>query len=80
VAKKPLVGDHVGWTRHQVPGVVGQQGCVLLHSATPVGVGEGGANGGDRGGIRRSVSRQDQPVNRAENAGLHGESPPGGRA
>jgi hypothetical protein len=52
--------------------VVGQQGHVLLHSATPLGVGEGGANGGDRGGIRRSgsrVSRQDQPVNGVENAG-----------
>jgi hypothetical protein len=40
VAKEPLAGDHVGawWTRHQIPGVVGQQGRVLLlHSATPVG-------------------------------------------
>jgi hypothetical protein len=36
---------------------------------TPVGVGEGGANGGgDRGGVRRSVSGQDQSVDRAENA------------
>jgi hypothetical protein len=28
VAKEPLAGDHVGvwWTRHQVPGAVGQHG------------------------------------------------------
>jgi hypothetical protein len=34
VAKKPLVGDHVGawWTQYQVPGVLGQQGYILLHS------------------------------------------------
>jgi hypothetical protein len=46
VAKEPLAGDHVGawWTRHQVLGVVGQQDRVLLHSAKPVRVGEGGAN------------------------------------
>jgi hypothetical protein len=39
---------------------------------TPVGVDEGRANGGgDRGSIQRSgsrVGRQDQPVDRAENA------------
>jgi hypothetical protein len=37
--KEPLIGDHIGawWTRHQVPGVVGQQGRVLLRSATRVG-------------------------------------------
>jgi hypothetical protein len=76
VAKEPLTGDHVGawWTQPQVLGVVGQQGCVLLlNSATSVGVDKGGTNGGvDRGGIRRSgchVSRQDQSVNGAENAG-----------
>jgi hypothetical protein len=75
VGKEPLAGDRVGawWTRHQVPSVVGQQGRVLLHSATPVRVGEGCPNGGgDRGGVRRSdsrVSRQDQLVNGAENAG-----------
>jgi hypothetical protein len=59
--------------RHQVPDVVGQQDHVLLHSATPVGDGEGGTSGGgDRGGIRRSgshVSRKDQPVNRGGNVG-----------
>jgi hypothetical protein len=53
--------------------VVGQQGRVFLHIAAPVGVDEGGTNeGGDRGGIRRSgscVSRQDQSVDGAENAG-----------
>jgi hypothetical protein len=52
--------------------VVGQQGRIL-HSATPVGVGEGGTNGGgNRGGIWRSgshVGRQDQPVDGVENAG-----------
>jgi hypothetical protein len=76
VAKEPLVGDHVGawWTRHQVLGVVGQQGRILfLRSTTPMWVGEGGANGGgDRGGVRRSDSRisvQNQPVYGAKNAG-----------
>jgi hypothetical protein len=59
--------------QHQVPGVVGQQGRVLLlHSVTPVEVSEGSTNGGeDRGGVRRSgsrVSRQDQTVGEAENA------------
>jgi hypothetical protein len=36
MVKEPLVGDHVGawWTQHQIPGVVGQQGHVLLHSAS----------------------------------------------
>jgi hypothetical protein len=74
VAKEPLVGDHVGvwWTRHQVPGVVGQQGSVLFHSATLVGVSEGSANGGrDRGGVWGSgnrISCLDQPVDGAENA------------
>jgi hypothetical protein len=53
--------------------VVGQEGRVLLlHSASPVWVGESGANGGgDRGGIRWSGSRisyQDQPVDRSKNA------------
>jgi hypothetical protein len=75
VAKKPLACDHVSawWTRHQVPGVVGQQGHVLfLHRATLVGAHEGSANkGGDLGGVWRSVSRiscQNQPVNEAKNA------------
>jgi hypothetical protein len=53
--------------------VVGQEGRVLLHSASPVWVGESGANGGgDRGGLRWSGSRiscQDQPVDRSKNAG-----------
>jgi hypothetical protein len=54
--------------------VVGQEGRVLLlHSASPVWVGEGGANGGgDRGGVRWSGSRiscQDQPVDRSKNTG-----------
>jgi hypothetical protein len=50
--------------------VVGQQGRVLLHSTTPVGVDEGSANGGgDRGGVWRSVSCQDQPVDGAKNVG-----------
>jgi hypothetical protein len=71
VAEEPLANDHVGawWTRHQVPGVVGQEGRVLLHSASPVWVGESGTNGGwDRGGVRWSDSRiscQDQPVDRS---------------
>jgi hypothetical protein len=55
VVKKPLAGDHVGawWTRHQVPGVVGHEGRVLLlHSTTLMWVGEGSANGG---GHRASV-------------------------
>jgi hypothetical protein len=50
--------------------VVGQQGRILLHGPTPVGVGEGGANGGgDRGGVRWSSGRvggQDQPVDRTD--------------
>jgi hypothetical protein len=75
VAKEPLAGDHVRawWTRHQVLGVVGQQGRVLLHSTMSVWVGEGGANrGGDRGGVRRSggrISDQNQAVDGAENVG-----------
>jgi hypothetical protein len=52
--------------------VVGQEGRVLLHSSSPVWVGESGANGGgDRGGIRWNGSRincQDQPVDRPKNA------------
>jgi hypothetical protein len=75
VAKQPLVGDPigVGWTRHQVPGVVGQQGRVLLHGPTPVWVSEGGANGGgDQGGVQWSsgrISGQDQPFDRPKNTG-----------
>jgi hypothetical protein len=49
VVKNPLPGDHIGAlsTWHQVPGVVGQQGRILLlHSATAVGVDEGGIKGG----------------------------------
>jgi hypothetical protein len=53
--------------------VVGQEGLVLLHSASLVWVGESGTNGGgDRGGVRWSGSRiscQDQPVDRSKNAG-----------
>jgi hypothetical protein len=51
--------------------VVGQQGRVL-HSPKLVGVGKGGANRGEWGGVRRGdsrVSRQDQSVDGAENAG-----------
>jgi hypothetical protein len=39
VAKEPLASDHISTrqTWHQVPSVVGQQGCVLLlHGPTPV--------------------------------------------
>jgi hypothetical protein len=32
--------------QHQILGVVGHQGHVLLHGVTPVGISEGGANGG----------------------------------
>jgi hypothetical protein len=41
VTKDPLAGDHVGVRRtlHQVPGVVGQQGRILLHSMVLVGIG-----------------------------------------
>jgi hypothetical protein len=73
VVKETHVSDLVGvwWMRHQVLDVVGQQDHVLLHSAMPVGVSEGGTNGGgNRGGIGRSgshVCRQDQPVNRVGN-------------
>jgi hypothetical protein len=57
--------------RHQVLSVVGQQGCILLlHSATPVWISEGGANGGgNRGGAWRSVNHQYQPIDGAKNAG-----------
>jgi hypothetical protein len=53
--------------------VVGQEGRVLLlHSTTPMWVGEGSANGGGhRGSVGWSVGRsscQDQPVDGAENA------------
>jgi hypothetical protein len=67
VAKEPLAGDHIDArsTQHQVPGVVGQQGHVLLHGPTPVRVSEGGANeGGDRGGVCCSgrINGHDQSV------------------
>jgi hypothetical protein len=47
VAEDPLADHHIGawWTRHKVPSVVGQQGHILLYSAMPVGIGEGGVNG-----------------------------------
>jgi hypothetical protein len=52
--------------------VVGQEGRVLLlHSTTPMWVGEGSANGGHRGSVGWSVGRiscQDQPVDGAKNA------------
>jgi hypothetical protein len=53
--------------------VVGQEGCVLLlHSTTPMWVGEGSANGGGhRGCVRWSAGRiscRDQPVDGAKNA------------
>jgi hypothetical protein len=40
VLEDPLTGDDIGpkRTRNQVPYVVRQQGLVLLHSETPVGV------------------------------------------
>jgi hypothetical protein len=76
VAKEPLYSDHIGagWTWHQVPGVVGQQGRVLLlHGLTLVRVSEGGANGGrDWGGVRWSsgrVSDQDQPIDGPKKTG-----------
>ena len=74
--ERALAGDHVSvWrTQHQVPGVVGQQGRVLLlHGLMPVRVSEGGADeGGDRGGIQWISSRidgQDQPIDRPKNTG-----------
>jgi hypothetical protein len=52
--------------------VVGQEGRVLLHSTTPMWVGEGSANGGGhRGSVGWSAGRiscQDQPVDGAKNA------------
>jgi hypothetical protein len=74
VAKEPLADDYIGAkrTRHQVPGVVGQQGRVLLHGPTPMRVSEGGANGGGDGGdVRGSggrVTGQDQPVDWSKDA------------
>jgi hypothetical protein len=42
----------------------------MLHSTTPVGIGEGSANrGGNRGGIQRSDGCQDQSVDGTENSG-----------
>jgi hypothetical protein len=53
--------------------VIGQEGRILLHSASPVWVGESGANGGgDRGSVQWSgnrISCQDQSVDRSKNAG-----------
>jgi hypothetical protein len=64
--------------------VVGQQGHVLLHSATPVWVGEGGANGG--GGLGRRPEEW-QSYQRPGSSGRRGgerrrraESTLGGRA
>lgn len=39
VTENPFAVDHIGaWERqHQVLGVVGQQGCILLRSTLPVG-------------------------------------------
>jgi hypothetical protein len=69
VAENSFAHNHVGawWTGHQVPSVVGQQGRVLLHSATQVWI---DANrGGNWGGIQRGFSHQDQPVYGVENTG-----------
>jgi hypothetical protein len=87
VAEEPLAGDHVGvgMMRNQVPGVVGQQGRVLLHRPTPVRVSEGGTNGGgDRGGVRWSggrISCKNQSVDRSKDSGgapsHHGVDVPG---
>jgi hypothetical protein len=48
--------------------VVGHQGHIL-HSATLVRIGESSMNGGNRGGVRRNIGRQYQPVDGAENVG-----------
>lgn len=48
--------------------MVGQFGRILLHSATPLGVGEGSANrGGNPEGVQRSIDRRYQPVDGAKN-------------
>jgi hypothetical protein len=48
VRPDPLVGDDVGAgrTRYQIPRLVGDERRVLLHRPTPVGVQQGGADGG----------------------------------
>jgi hypothetical protein len=55
VCPDPLAGDDVGAgrTRHQIPRLVGDERRVLLlHRLTPVGVQQGGADGG---GYRRNL-------------------------
>lgn len=61
VTKNPLVGDNVSakGTWHQVLGVVGKQGRILLYSTMLVGIGERGTNeGGSRQGTRSGGGRE----------------------
>jgi hypothetical protein len=59
--------------------MVGQQGRVLLlHNAMPVGIHEGGVDGGgNEEGVRRCIGRQDQPLDGTQNTDRLGESPLG---
>jgi hypothetical protein len=43
-----------------------------------MGIGDGGANGGNRGGVRRSIGRQYQPIDGGEKRRRGNESPWGG--
>jgi hypothetical protein len=70
VMENPLVSYHVGgmgiW--HQVIDVVGQRGCILLHSTTLVTIGERSTvEGGDRRGSWSGGGHEHQPVNLSEN-------------
>jgi hypothetical protein len=71
VRPDPLAGDNVGagWTGHQIPRLVGDERHVLLlHRPTPVGVQQGGADGG---GYRRDLR---VPGRGRQNPGRQGTS------
>jgi hypothetical protein len=71
VTSAPLARDHVGvrGTQHQVPGVVGQQGLILLDSTAPVGISEHDTNAGDRRESHSSGGREPPSIHWSEDTG-----------